>query len=166
MAAQMFVYIKDIDGDATEDKHPKWIVVNSVDWEVARSVDVNDMGGTQRGHGNATFGKVSVTSELGKASNKLKLSVANGTIRPEIKIDCCRSGEDAASGLEAYLLWKLADVQIDSYTVNCAADAVPTETWTLAYRKIEIEFKETDHATAKLTKVDDFKWNLASGKVD
>lgn len=166
MAAQMFVFIKDIDGDATEDKHQKWIVVNSVDWNVARAVDINDMGGTQRGHGNATFGKVVVSSELGKASNKLKLSVANGTIRPEIKIDCCRSGEDAASGLEPYLLWKLFDVQIDSYSVSCSADGVPTENWELAYRKIEIEFKETDHKTAKLTKVDDFKWNLVSGKVD
>jgi type VI secretion system secreted protein Hcp len=165
MAANMFVYIKDIVGDATEDKHPKWIVVQSVDWEVARAVDINDIGGTQRGHANATFGKVSVTSELGKASNALKLSVANGTIRPEIKIDCCRSGEDAASGLEPYLMWKLAHVQIDSYTVSCSADGVPTETWTLAYRKIEIEYKETDPTTAKLSKVDDFKWNLETGKV-
>ena len=166
MAAQMFVWIDKIPGDATEDSHKEWIVVNSVDWEVARSVDINDMGGTQVGHGNATFGKVSVTSELGKASNLLKMAVANGTKKDEIKIDCCRSGDDAAAGLEPYLLWKLANAQIDSYTVSCSADAVPTETWTIAYRKISVEFKETDQTTAKLKKVDEFKWNLVSGKVD
>ncbi len=164
-AANLFVFVKDVDGDATEDKHPKWIVVQSIDWEVARSVDINDMGGTQRGHANATFGKVSVTSELGKASNKLKTHVASGKIHPEVLIHCCRSGEDAGSGLENYLSWKLADVQIDSYAVSCSADGVPTETWTLAYRKIEIEYKETDPKTAKLTKVDDFKWDLEKGKV-
>jgi type VI secretion system secreted protein Hcp len=165
MAANMFVKISDIEGDATEDNHKKWIVVNSTSWGVARAVEMTDLGSTQRMHANSNFNKFSVTSQLGKASCKLMLSVANGTVRPEILIHQCRSGESASEGLEPYLMWKLKDVVIDSYEVNSSEDGIPEETWTLAYTAMEVEYKSTDQASGKLTKENDFKWNLQKGKV-
>jgi type VI secretion system secreted protein Hcp len=165
MAANMFVHISDIEGDATEEKHDKWIVVESVAWNVARAVDMTDLGSTQRGHANSNFGKVTLTSELGKASCKLMLSVANGTVRPQIEVHQCRSGESASEGLEPYLIWKLKDVVIDSYDVSGGADSIPSETWSLAYTSIEVEYKSTDQTSGKLTKENDFKWNLQKGKV-
>ena len=71
MAANMFVKISDIPGDATEDQHKTWIVIKSLSWNAERAVDLTDLGSTQRGHANTNFQKVSVTSELGLASAKL-----------------------------------------------------------------------------------------------
>ena len=34
MVATMFVKINDIDGDATEKSHDKWLVVESLSWSV------------------------------------------------------------------------------------------------------------------------------------
>lgn len=166
MAANMFCEISDIPGDATEKNHNKWIVLESLSWNVERAVEMTDLGSTQRGHANSNFGKVEVTSQLGIASNKLMVSVANGTIRPEIIIHFCRSGESASAGLEAYLIWKLKDVVIDSYSVSGSAEGIPEETWTLAYAAIEIEYKSTDQKTAKLKTENTFKWNVQTGLVE
>lgn len=165
MAASNFMQISDVPGDATEQNHEKWIVIQSMTWGVERAVDMTDLGSSQRSHANSNFQKVEISTELGLASTKLMLSVANGTVRPEIICHQCRSGESASDGLEPYLIWKLKDVQIDSYSVDMSEDAVPTESITLAYRSIEVSYSATDAKTNKLSKVDDFKWNLEKGMV-
>lgn len=166
MAANMFIEISDIPGDATETKHDKWIVIESLNWSAARAVDMTDIGSTQRGHANTNFEKVEVTSQMGLASNKLMLSVANGTVRPEIIIHMTRSGESSSSGLDAYSIWKLKDVLIDSYAINYTGDGIPEETWGLSYAAIEHEYKSTDQKKGKLKTENTFKWNVQTGMVE
>jgi type VI secretion system secreted protein Hcp len=166
MAANMFVKISDIPGDATEKGHDKWIVIQSLSWNVERAVEMTDLGSTQRGHANSNFGKVEVTSQMGIASNKLATSVANGTVREQIELHMCRSGESASAGLEAYSIWKLKDVVIDSYSVSGSEDGIPEETWTMAYAAIEHEFKSTDQKSGKLTTENKFTWNVQTGQVE
>jgi type VI secretion system secreted protein Hcp len=166
MAANIFTEISDIKGDATEDKHKKWIVLETVSWNVERAVDMTDLGSTQRGHANSNFGKVEVTSQMGMASNKLMVSVANGTIRPEIIMHFCRSGDSGAEGLLVYSVWTLKHVIIDSYAISASADGIPEETWSMAYTAIEHEYKATDQKTGKLATKNTFKWNVQTGKVE
>lgn len=166
MAANMFVHISDIPGDATESKHDKWIVIQSASMEMERAVDMTDLGSNQRAHANTNFQKIEVTSQIGIASNKIAQSVANGTVRPEIKIHFCRSGQSASDGLEAFSIWKLKHVIIDKYSISYSEDGIPEETWSLAYIGIEHEYKETDQTSGKLTTKNTFKWNLRTGKVE
>lgn len=166
MAANLFLEISDIPGDATEKNHEKWIVLESISWNVERSVDMTDLGSTQRGHANSNFGKVEVTSQLGMASNKLMVSVANGTVRKEIILHMTRSGESASSGLQAYSVWKLKDVIVDSYAVSASAEGIPEETWSMAYTAIEHEYKSTDQKSGKLKTENTFKWNVQTGMVE
>ncbi len=166
MAANIFTEISDIKGDATEAKHDKWIVLETVSWNVERAVDMTDLGSTQRGHANSNFGKVEVTSQMGLASNGLMVSVANGTIRPEIVIHFCRSGDSSSDGLLVYSAWKLKHVVIDSYAISASADGIPEETWSMAYSAIEHEYKATDQKSGKLTTKNTFKWNVQTGKVE
>lgn len=167
MAANIFLQISDIDGDATESKHEKWIVLQSASWNVERAVEMTDMGSTQRGHANSNFGKIEVTSQMGKASNDLALSVANGTVRPEIIMHWCRSGDSSSEGLLVYSIWTLKHSVIDSYSISASEDGIPEETWSIAYTAIEHEFKATDQKTGKLaTKAPNFTWNVATGKVE
>jgi type VI secretion system secreted protein Hcp len=166
MAANMFIEISDIPGDATEKNHEKWIVIESLNWSAARAVDMTDIGSTQRGHANTNFEKVEVTSQMGLASNKLMLSVANGTVRPEITIHMTRSGESSSAGLDAYSIWKLKDVLIDSYSINYTGNGIPEETWGLSYAAIEHEYKSTDQKKGKLKTENTFKWNVQTGMVE
>ena len=165
MAASMSVEISDIPGDATEQNHKKWIVIKSLSWGLERAVEMADLGSTQRGHANSNFNKVEVTSEMGIASNKIATSVANGTVRPEITLHMCRSGDSASMGLMPYSIWKLKDVIIDKYEVSGSEDGIPEENWALAYVSIEHEYKSTDQKTAKLKTENTFKWNVQTGDV-
>ncbi len=165
MAANQFVHISDIPGDATEVNHKDWIVIQSVTFELERAVDMTDLGSNQRAHANTNFQKMEVTSQIGKASNEIAKSVANGTVRPEIKIEMCRSGESAGEGLKAFSVWTLKHVIIDKYSISYSEDGIPEETWALAYIGIEHEYKETDQTSGQLTTKNVFKWNLREGNV-
>jgi len=166
MAANLFVQISDITGDATEDKHKEWIVVQSASWNVERAVEMTDLGSTQRGHANSNFGKVELTSQMGMASNDLMVSVANGTVRPEIIMHWCRSGDSASEGLLNYSTWTFKHVIIDSYAISASEDGIPEETWSLAYTAMEHEYKATDQKSGKLATKNSFKWNVQTGKVE
>lgn len=163
MAANMFIQISDIKGDATEKNHKEWIVLESASWNVERAVEMTDLGSTQRMHANSNFGKIEVTSQMGKASNGLAQSVANGTVRPEIIMHWCRSGESAAEGLKAYSIWKLKHVVVDSFSISSSADGIPEETWTLAYVALLHEYNSTDQTKGTLKKENEFKWNVQTG---
>ncbi len=163
MAANMFIHISDIPGDGTETNHKEWIVIESATFELERAVDMTDLGSNQRAHANTNFQKVEVTSQIGKASNKLALSVANGTVRPEIKMEWCRSGDVSAEGLKAFSKWKFKNAIIDKYSISASADGIPEETWAIAYVGVEHEYFHTNQATGALDKHDDFLWNLRTG---
>lgn len=166
MAANMFIEISDIKGDATEEKHKDWIILESATWNVERAVEMTDLGSTQRGHANSNFGKVELASQMGMASNDLMVAVANGTVRPKIIMHWCRAGDSASEGLLVYSIWTMKNVIVDSYNISASADGIPEETWTLAYTAIEHEYKATDQKTGKLTTKNTFKWNVQTGKVE
>ena len=165
MAANIFMKF-DFDGDATEANHEKWVVIESASWSIERAVDMTDLGTTQRGHANSNFGKVECSTQVGIVANELMLSVANGTIRPEIIMHWCRSGDSAGEGLLVYCIWTMKHSVVDSYNVSASADGVPEANFTLAYSAIEVEYKETDQKTGKLATKNNFKWNVQTGKVE
>lgn len=165
MAENMFMKISDIPGDATEKNHVAWIVLESATFELERAVDMAVLSSNQRGHANTNFQKIEVTSQIGKASNKIATSVANGTVRPEIEMHWCRSGPSASDGLEAFSKWKFKHVIIDKYSISASSDGIPEETWALAYIQIEHEYKETKQEDGSLVKPNVFKWNLRTGTV-
>lgn len=160
----VYIQISDIPGEATETNHAGWIACKTIDWGLDRTLDQTDLGTTQRGFANTNFNKINLTSELSMASAPIMTSVANGTARPEIKIELCRAGDDASLGMEAYLIFTVKDVIIDSYSVNGGEEQIPEESWSLAYRHIEILYKKSDYATGALQDENSFVWNLETGQ--
>ena len=77
----------------------------------------------------------------------------------------CRAGDDPKKGLETYLIWKIKDCYLQGYSVDGSEDSIPKEKWSIKYNAIEVEYKETDIKTGKLTKYKDFKWDLAAGEM-
>ncbi|WP_428925600.1 Hcp family type VI secretion system effector [Marinibacterium sp. SX1] len=157
------MHIGDIEGEGTEKNHIKWIPLKSVDWGLERTLDMDDLSTTQRGYANAKFNKISVTTELSCASAKIMTSVANGTVRDDIKIHLCRSGDDPSKGMEPYLIFTLKHAVIDTYSVNGGEEQVPEESWAVAYRHIEIEYKMADPKTGALKPKNKFAWDLLQG---
>ncbi len=155
----------DFPGEAREKQHTDWIAIKSFSWEVARTLDMADMGTTQRGYANANFGKVTLSTELSKASAKLMTYVASGKSNGEMIIHLCRSGDDEKKGMEPYLIITLTDAIVDSYSVEGGEEAIPTENWTVAYRRISIKYKIADFKTGKLSDANEFLWNLETGDV-
>ena len=95
-----FINIDDIKGESLERNHKEWIPAKNLSWEVTRTLDMDDLGTTQRGYANSSFGKVSVTTELSVASPKLMLSVADGTPRKLMDVSLLASrGWKARTGL-------------------------------------------------------------------
>lgn len=160
-----FISIGDIKGECTERNHKEWIPAKQLGWEVTRTLDMDDLGTTQRGYANSSFGKVSVTTELSVASPKLMLSVADGTSRKEIKIEMCRSADSAGKGMEPYLIWKLFDAVIDKYEVSGGEEQIPEENWDITYRRIEVEYKKADPTTGALSPGGTFSWDLLAGEM-
>lgn len=162
MAANMFIKISDIPGNADDKKHKDWIVIQNMFFELERPVDMTDLGSPQRGQAIAYFQKIEVTSQMSIASNLLALSVAKGTVRPKIELHVCRPSGNAFEGLEAFSIWTLHDAIIDSYGVTSNEAGIPEETWTIVYKAIKHEYRDTDPQTGRLDdkKKNDFNWNL------
>ena len=91
----VYIKIDNIPGEAREKQHVGWIPVKSIEWNLERTLDMTDLGTTQRGYANTNFGKISVTTELSKASAKLMGYVASGKASKELIIHMCRSGDSA-----------------------------------------------------------------------
>ena len=160
-----FVKFKDIEGEATEKNHKKWIAVKSISWNVERTVDLSDLGSKQRGYANAQFGKITCSAEMSAATPKICTYVASGKTDAEVIIEMCRAGDNPSDGMEAYVTIKLRDCMIDSYSVSGGEEQIPEEEFTLGYRGIEISYKPSDVKTGKLGSPKVFKWNLETGDV-
>lgn len=165
MAENAYIDIEGAPGEGTVKGYQKWIPLKSVSWEVSRTVDMEDLSTTQRGFANSSFGKISVTSEMGLQSPKLMLSVADGTVRKKTVIHLTRSGATASKGMEPYCIITLSDSVIDKYEVSGGEEQIPEENWDLAYRKIEWEYKKADPTSGELSKGSDFSWDLLAGEM-
>lgn len=160
-----FIQVTDAPGESMDADHPDWIPLKSVSFNVERTLDMSDLGTTQRGYANANFGKIAVTSELSLASPKLMLSVANGTVRTKTEIHMCRSGA-GDRGMEPYLKITLHHSVIDKYEVSGGEEQIPEENWELAYRSIEVEYLAANPETGELgEKTSDFSWNIMKNEM-
>lgn len=160
-----YVDLEGAPGEGTERNHKEWIPLKSFSWEVTRTVDMEDLGTTQRGFGNSQFGKISVTSEMSKASPKIMLSVADGTVRKKTVIHLTRSGASGSKGMEVYCEIHLGDSVIDKYEVSGGEEQIPEENWDLAYRTIEWIYKLADPNSGELKAGAEFSWDLLAGEM-
>ncbi len=161
----VYIQIDQIPGEGREKAHKNWIPVKSIEWNVERTLDMTDLGTTQRGYANTNFGKISVTTELSKASAKLMTYVASGKHSKELIIHMCRAGDNEKKGMEPYLIWTLRYAIIDSYSVSGGEEQIPEENWTIAYRGISIKYKIAHFDTGELSDCNEFLWNLETGDV-
>ena len=140
-----FMKLGDIKGEATDNEHKDWIIIQSMSSPIFRSVPEGAKD-SQRTKGQTTLGDVVVVRELDKSSTKLQEACANGTFFDEVEIHFCTTVKNKQ---EPYLTYLLKDVIVTSYSFhgNSAGDPLPSEEITLGYTEVEWTYITIDPKT-------------------
>jgi type VI secretion system secreted protein Hcp len=152
----------DIKGEATEQNHKDWIIIESMSAPIFRSIPQGAKD-QQRARGETTLGDVDLVRELDKSSTKLAEACANGTFFKEVEIHFCSTIKNKQ---EPYLKYKLSNVIVTGYNFhgNASGSPVPTEQVTLGFTAIEWTYIILDPNTGDPKGNVPAKYNPAEGK--
>src|SRR6516165_9679323 len=135
-----FLKIDGIEGESKDTKHKGSIEISGWSWGAAQT-------GTSSHGGGAGAGKVAMqdahfSMSVSKASPKLMLACATGDHIKQAVLTCRKAGTDQ----QEYLKYTFSDVLVSSFQTNGASGGgTPTESLSLNFSKIEIEYKEQQH---------------------
>ena len=136
MPADSFLKIDGIKGESTDDKHKDWIEILSYNWGVSQMASASAStsgGGTSQ---RADFQDLSIVKTLDSASPLLFKACAKGDHISEVKIELCRAGGDKLT----YMEYTMNNVIISSVSTGGGGGGEPTESITLNYGKINLNY--------------------------
>jgi type VI secretion system secreted protein Hcp len=157
MASDIFAKIGDIKGESLDSKHKDEIEVLSFSWGVTNTGAKGFGGGG--GEGKATFHDLSFVHNIDKASPVLMQACATGTHVKEATITHRKAGKDQHD----YLIIKMNDIIITGVTDGEASGQAGSETVSLAFAKIDLEYKP-QKADGSLDTGIHFKYDLKANK--
>jgi type VI secretion system secreted protein Hcp len=157
MAADIFAKIGDIKGESQDVKHKDEIEVLSFSWGVANAGVTSSGGGL--GAGKATFQDLSIVHNVDKASPLLLKACATGTHLKDAIITHRKAGKEQ----HEYLVVKLNDVIITGVTHGGAGGQPFSESVSLAFAKVELEYKP-QKPDGSLDAAVHFKYDLKANK--
>ena len=157
MASDIFAKIGDIKGESLDDKHKDEIEVLSFSWGVTNTGATAAGGGG--GAGKATFQDLSMVHKIDKASPLLMRACATGTHLKEATITHRKAGKDQ----QGYLIVKMNDIIITGVTDGDASGQPGSETVSLAFLKIDLEYKP-QKPDGSLDEGIHFKYDLKANK--
>lgn len=152
-----FLKIDGIPGESTDSKHKDEIVLTSFSMGVSNAGSVSSGGGG--GEGKASFHDFNFTHKFDKASPLLMLACASGKHIPTATMTARKAGR---AGVE-FLFIKMNDVLVTSSQTGASGDDVPTEAVSLAFAKIEVDYKP-QKVNGSLGAAIAFKWNLLENR--
>lgn len=157
MASDIFAKIGDIKGESLDAKHKDEIEILSFSWGVTNSGSA--AAGSGDGSGKATFQDLVVVHNIDKASPDLMRACATGTHLKEATITHRKAGK----GQQEFLVVKMNDVIITGVTHGGATGQPYSETVSLAFAKVDLEYKpQKPDGSLDATVV--FKYDLKANK--
>jgi type VI secretion system secreted protein Hcp len=157
MATDIFAKIGDIKGESNDSKHKDEIEVFSFSWGVTNAGGTAPGGGG--GAGKATFQDLSIVHNIDKASPLLMRACATGEHLKEATITHRKAGK----GQHDYLIVKMNDVIITGVSHSGASSQPAAETVSLAFAKIDFEYKP-QKSDGTLDPGVHFKYDLKANK--
>ena len=156
----MAVYLKyeGIDGEATHEKHTKWIEVQSLQFGVGRGISTPTGGATNRESSQPSVSEVVITKMLDSASTALFAESVTGTAGKKVEIHLVNTGDPG----DTYVEYTLTDSLISGYSVSSGGDR-PSESISINFTKIEFKFTAFD-AKNKTASPMVVGYNRATGK--
>ena len=154
----MFLKIDGIEGESRDHKHKNEIQLMSFTFGATQAGSSGIGGGA--GIGKAQFQDLHVTKYVDKATPKLLEALATGKHTAKVVLVCRKAGGEQ----HEYLQWTLSEVLISSLQISgSGSEAIPSESLTMNFSKIEVEYKAQDEK-GNLTGVVKAGWNLAENK--
>jgi type VI secretion system secreted protein Hcp len=157
MASDIFAKIGDIKGESLDAKHKDEIEILSFSWGVTNSGSA--AAGSGAGSGKATFQDLVVVHNIDKASPDLMRACATGTHLKEATITHRKAGK----GQQEFLVVKMNDVIITGVTHGNATGQQSSETVSLAFAKVDLEYKP-QKPDGSLDASIHFKYDLKANK--
>jgi type VI secretion system secreted protein Hcp len=157
MASDIFAKIGDIKGESLDSKHKDEIEVLSFSWGVTNTGATAAGGGG--GAGKATFQDLSIVHKIDNASPLLMKACATGAHLKEATITYRKAGKDQ----QDYLIVKMNDIIITGVTDGATSGQAGSETVSLAFAKIDLEYKP-QKADGSLDTGIHFKFDLKANK--
>jgi type VI secretion system secreted protein Hcp len=152
-----FLKIDGIPGESTDSKHKDEIVLTSFSMGVSNAGTFSSGGGG--GEGKASFHDFNFTHKFDKASPLLMLACASGRHIPRATMTARKSGR---GGFE-FLFIKMSDVLVTSAQTQASGNDLPAESVSLAFAKIEVDYKE-QKTNGSLGATTSFRWNLLENR--
>src|SRR5262245_46808321 len=157
MASDIFAKLGDIKGESIDDKHKDEIEILSWSWGVANSGAGPTGGG--RAAGRATVHDFSFMHRLDKASPLLLQACATGKHLKDATITRRKAGK----GQQEFLVIKMNDVIVTSVEESDGGDDTPVESVTLAFSKVDVEYRP-QKADGSLDAGVHFKYDIKASK--
>jgi type VI secretion system secreted protein Hcp len=145
MAFDTFLKVEGVDGESTDEKHPKWIEIISFShgFNQPPSATVSSSGGASSGRVNMQ--DFSVVKRFDSASTKLYEACCTGKHFPTVKVEFCRA--DGTSKMK-YMEIKMSQVMVSSVRPGgTSGDDVPLEEVAFNFGKIEWTYIPQDRKT-------------------
>ena len=156
----MAAYIKfdGVDGESQDKDHKNWSDLQAFSQSIHKPG--GGTGATRR-RGDVVLEDISCVKNLDKSSPKLAEAVCKGRVFSKVEIHQTASYTDA--GRKTFYAYELKNVQVSSYQLSGAAEAVPTELVSLNFEEIKVTYTENDSKGKTKGNVD-YSWKVEEGE--
>jgi type VI secretion system secreted protein Hcp len=136
----LFLKLDGIVGDSTSSEFSGWIEIQSFSWGASNPANTSSGGGG--GAGKVSFSDIVITKTISRGSPYLALACASGK---HISGGEIAETKPTGNGKEVtYLTYKLTDVLVTSYQTGGDVGGRPSESISLNFTRLEIDYKGQD----------------------
>ena len=137
----MPIYLKldGITGDCTQADHKQWMDIDSMTWNVTRSIQTQAGATTNRESSEPQVGEVTLIKRSDSSTAKLIQESTTGKTGKTATIDMVTTGNPG----QTYLQYTLTNTLVSSYASTTTGDR-PVETITLNFTKKEVKYTSYD----------------------
>ena len=134
-------FAKQIKGASQVDGHKDWVVVDSLQFGVGRSI-TSVGGGSDRETSNPSFAEITCTKSTDIASADLYFQAVAGKSLGKCEIHFVQTSGTDSKG-QVYLILELDEAIVSSYSVSSGGER-PSESFSINFTKISYQYNAYD----------------------
>ena len=156
-----YLKVGDIKGECIDEGHKGWINLLSVSQGMSRPVKAGVSGSTRQ-RASVDIGDLVCVKELEASSPKLQEAICTGKCYPEVELHLCTSV--GGSKRDVFYKIKLTNAVVTQYDMSgaCTDGAVPTDSFSLNFEKIEWTYMPREQSFAGKGNID-ASWKVGEG---
>jgi len=151
-----------IKGNCSEAGHEKWVILDSIQLGVGRSISTLG-GGADRDTSQPSFSELTCAKSSDISSTDIfGQSIYGVKLCDKAIVHFLQTGGDADGGGQIYMELELHEPIISSYSVSSGGER-PSESFSVSFTRILMKYTEFTSG-GKETKADDKGWDLMAAK--